>query len=149
TDTSGHASSPVSSPDYSRAADLLGLAQLYPDSPDSEQLDINQPVVDPISQSAGNNALFDDKVLAADTSHSSPIMDSKPAEPESADTKRDNRRADMVSSILSKLQRAFKALKAWEAFTESTRTAIADDCSELIKLAEHLANDSGSPRAKN
>ncbi|KAH9292126.1 hypothetical protein KI387_042686 [Taxus chinensis] len=149
TEASGHASSPVSSPDYSRAADLLGLAQLYPDSPDSEQLDINQPVVDPISQSAGNNALFDDKVLAADTSHSSPIMDSKPAEPESADTKRDNRRADMVSSILSKLQRAFKALKAWEAFTESTRTAIADDCSELIKLAEHLANDSGSPRAKN
>ncbi|KAH9291398.1 hypothetical protein KI387_043409 [Taxus chinensis] len=125
------------------------VAILYPDSPDSEQFDINQPVVEPISQSAGNKALFDEKVLAADTLHSPPIMESKPADSESADAKRDHSRADMVSSILSKLQRAFKALKAWEAFTESTRTAIADDCSELIKLAELLANDSGSPRAKN
>ncbi|KAH9294257.1 hypothetical protein KI387_040536 [Taxus chinensis] len=149
TDASGHAVSPVSSPDSSRAADLLGLAQLYPDSPDSEQLDNSQPVVDPITQSEGNNTLFDDKVLTADTSHSSLILDSKPTKPEFADTNRDNCRVDMVSSILNKLQRAFKALKAWEAFTESTKTAIANDCSELIKLAEHLANDSGSPRAKN
>ncbi|KAH9293702.1 hypothetical protein KI387_041094 [Taxus chinensis] len=149
TEASGRASSPVSSPDFSQAAALLGLAQLYPDSPDPEQLDINQPVVEPISQSAGSKALFDEKILAADSLHSPPLMESNPADSEAADAKRDNSRADMVSSILSKLQRAFKALKAWEAFTDSTRTAIADDCAELIKLAELLAKDSGSPRAKN
>ncbi|KAH9314334.1 hypothetical protein KI387_022961 [Taxus chinensis] len=148
TDASFQAASPVSSPDSSLAADILGLAKLYPDSPDSEQFENNQPVDDPITQSAGNNTLFDDKVPPADTFHSSPILDSTPAAPESADTQRDDCRVDMVSSILNKLQRAFKALKAWEAFTESTKTAIANDCSELINLAEQLANDSGSPRAR-
>ncbi|KAH9302909.1 hypothetical protein KI387_014492, partial [Taxus chinensis] len=140
--------SPVSSLDSSLAADILGLAKLYPDSPDSEQLENNQMVDNPITQSAGNNTLFDDKVPPADTLQSSPILNSTPAAPESADTQRDDRRVDMVSSILNKLQRAFKALKAWEAFTDSTKTAISNDCSELINLAEQLANDSGSPRAR-
>ncbi|KAH9291191.1 hypothetical protein KI387_043615 [Taxus chinensis] len=149
TDACGRAPSPVSSPDFSQAAALLGLAQLYPDSPDPEQLDINQPDVEPISQSVGSKAIFDEKILAADSLHSPPLMESNPADSEAADANRDNSRADMVSSILSKLQRAFKALKAWEAFTDSTRTAIADDCAELIKLADLLAKDSGSPRAKN
>ncbi|KAH9294334.1 hypothetical protein KI387_040464, partial [Taxus chinensis] len=136
-------------PDYSRVADLLGLAQLYPDSPEAEQFDINQHVAEPISQSAGNKAPSDKKDFIADTPHSPPVMDSNTANTESAEAKKDHNRADMISSILSKLQRAFKALKAWEDFTESTRAAIADDCSELIKLTELLANDSGSPRAKN
>ncbi|KAH9294307.1 hypothetical protein KI387_040486, partial [Taxus chinensis] len=114
TEASGHVVSPISSPDSSLVADILGLAKLYPDSPDSEQFDNSQPVVDPITQSAGNNTLFEDKVLTTDTLHSSPILDSTPAAPESADTHRDDRRVDMVSSILNKLQRAFKALKAWE-----------------------------------
>ncbi|KAH9328652.1 hypothetical protein KI387_000760, partial [Taxus chinensis] len=76
-------------------------------------------------------------------------MDSNPADTEYADAKKDHNRAEIISSILSKLQRAFKALKAWEDFTDSTRAAIAEDCSELLKLAELLANESGSPRAKN
>ncbi|KAH9291543.1 hypothetical protein KI387_043266 [Taxus chinensis] len=53
TDTSFKAVSPVSSPDSSLAADILGLAKLYPDSPDSEQLEKNQPVDDPTTQTAG------------------------------------------------------------------------------------------------
>ncbi|KAH9300049.1 hypothetical protein KI387_011632, partial [Taxus chinensis] len=148
TEASGRASSPVSSPDYSQAADLLGLAKLYPDSPGSEQCDVSQPVADPISQAAGSKALLDEIFFAADTLHSTPLMESNPADSESADAKGDQCRADMVSSILSKLQRAFKALKDWEAFTESTRNVIANDCTELIKLADLIANDSGSPRAK-
>ncbi|KAH9290345.1 hypothetical protein KI387_034462, partial [Taxus chinensis] len=132
---------PVCSPNSSLAADILGLAKLYPDSPDSEQLENNQPVDDPITHSVGNNTLLDDKVPPADTFQSSPIQISTPTAPESADTQRDDCRVDMVSSILNKLQRAFKALKAWEAFTDSTKTTIAKDCSELINLSEQLAND--------
>ncbi|KAH9291525.1 hypothetical protein KI387_043285 [Taxus chinensis] len=148
TDTSFKAVSPVSSPDSSLAADILGLAKLYPDSPDLEQLEKNQPVDDPTTQAAGNNPPFDDRDPPADTRHSSPNLNPTPAEPETANTQRDDRRVDMVSSILNKLQRAFKALKAWEAFTESTKSTIAKDCSELITLAEQLADDSGSPRAR-
>ncbi|KAH9292834.1 hypothetical protein KI387_041983 [Taxus chinensis] len=148
TDTSFKAVSPVSSPDSSLAADILGLAKLYPDSPDSEQLENIQPVDDPTTQAARNNPPFDDRDPPADTRHSSPCLNPTPAEPETADTQRDDRRVDMVSSILNKLQRAFKALKAWEAFTESTKCAIAKDYSELITLAEQLADDSGSPRAR-
>ncbi|KAH9317971.1 hypothetical protein KI387_019740, partial [Taxus chinensis] len=103
TDASFQAASPVSSPDSSLAADILGLAKLYPDSPDSEQFENNQPVDDPITQSVGNNTLFDDKVPLADTFQSSPILNSIPAAPESADTQRDDCRVDMVSSILNKL----------------------------------------------
>ncbi|KAH9291493.1 hypothetical protein KI387_042689, partial [Taxus chinensis] len=147
-EASGRASSPVSSPDYSQAADLLGLAKLYPDSPGSEQCDVSQPVNDPISQAAGSKDLLDKKKFAADTHHSTPLMDSNPADFESTDAPGDQCRADIVSSILSKLQRAFKVLKDWEAFTESTRNAIANDCAELIKLADLMANDSGLPRAK-
>ncbi|KAH9314758.1 hypothetical protein KI387_023385, partial [Taxus chinensis] len=95
TDASGHVASPVSSPDSSLAADILGLAKLYPDSPNSDHFDNSQPVVDPITQSVGNNTLFEDKVLTADTFHSSSILDSTPAAPESADTHRDDRRVDM------------------------------------------------------
>ncbi|KAH9319010.1 hypothetical protein KI387_020779, partial [Taxus chinensis] len=95
TDAIFQATSPVSRPDSSLIADILGLAKLYPDSPDSEQLAINQPVEDPITQSAGNNTLFDDKVPPADTFHSSPILDSTPTAPESADTQRDAYRVDM------------------------------------------------------
>ncbi|KAH9327653.1 hypothetical protein KI387_007831, partial [Taxus chinensis] len=149
TEASGRATSPVSSPDFSQAADLLGLAKLYLDSPDSEQCDVSQPVADPISQAARSKALLDEKILVADTLHSTPLMESNPADSEFADAKGDQCRTDMVSSILSKLQRAFKVLKAWEAFTESTRNAIANDCAELIKLADLIANDSSSPRAKN
>ncbi|KAH9291343.1 hypothetical protein KI387_043467 [Taxus chinensis] len=148
TDTSFKAVSPVSSPDTSLAADILGLAKLYPDSPASEQMEINQPVDDPTTQTAGNNPLFDDSDPPADTMQSSPNLNSTPAEPGTADTQRDDRRVDMVSSILNKLQRAFKALKAWEAFTDSTKSTIAKDCSELITLAEQLTEDSGSPRAR-
>ncbi|KAH9287660.1 hypothetical protein KI387_031777 [Taxus chinensis] len=147
TEASGRAFSPVSSPDYSQAADLLGLAKLYPDSPGSEQCDVSQQIKEPISQAAGSKALLDEKIVATDTLHSTPLMDSNPVDSESADAHGGQCRADMVSSILSKLQRAFKALKDWEAFTESTRNAIANDCAELIKLADLLANDSGSPRA--
>ncbi|KAH9291806.1 hypothetical protein KI387_043005 [Taxus chinensis] len=149
TNACGHAPSPVSSPGYSSAADLLGLAHLYPDSPEAEQCDINQHVAEPSSQSAEIKDPSIVKDFAADTPLSPPIMDSNPADTESADAKKDHNRAEIISSILSKLQRAFKALKAWEDFTDSTRAAIADDCSELLKLADLLANESGSPRAKN
>ncbi|KAH9317867.1 hypothetical protein KI387_019636, partial [Taxus chinensis] len=102
----------------------------------------DQPVDDPTTQTAGNNTLFDDRVPPIDTMQSSPNLNSTPAEPGTADTQRDDYRFDMVSSILNKLQRAFKALKAWEAFTVSTKSAIAKDCSKLITLTEQLADDS-------
>ncbi|KAH9292412.1 hypothetical protein KI387_042402 [Taxus chinensis] len=145
---SGHAP-PVSSPDYSSAADLLGLAHLYPDSPEAEQDDTNQHVAEPSPPPADSMDPSAVKDFAADTPLSPPVMDSNTADIESADAKKDHNRAEIISSILSKLQRAFKALKAWEDFTDSTRAALADDCSELLKLADLLANDSGSPRAKN
>ncbi|KAH9308495.1 hypothetical protein KI387_036406, partial [Taxus chinensis] len=84
----------------------------------------------------------------ADTPLSTPAMDFSTADID-ADEKKDQNRADIISSILSKLQRAFKALKDWEDFTNSTRMALANDCSELLKLADLLANESGSPRAKD
>ncbi|KAH9288032.1 hypothetical protein KI387_032149, partial [Taxus chinensis] len=87
-----------------------------------------------------NNTLFDDRDPPADTMQSSLNLNSTPAEPGNADTQWDDRRVDMVSSILNKLQRAFKALKAYDAFTDSTKSAIAKDCSELITLAEQLAD---------
>ncbi|KAH9309064.1 hypothetical protein KI387_036975, partial [Taxus chinensis] len=145
----GHAPSPVSSPDYSSATDLLGLAHLYPDSPEAEQGDINQHVAEPSSHSAGTKDPSVVKDFAADTPLSPPVMDSNTADIESADAKKDHNRVEIISSILSKLRRSFKALKAWEEFTDSTRAALANDCSELLKLADLLANDSGSPRAKN
>ncbi|KAH9322185.1 hypothetical protein KI387_016824 [Taxus chinensis] len=148
TEASGRTSSPVSSLDYSQATNLLGLAKLYPDSPGTEQCDVSQPVADPISQVVGSKALLDEFFFAADTLHSTHLMDTNPADSESADAKGVQCSTDLVSSILSKLQHAFKALKDWEAFTESTRNAIANDCMELIKLADLMANDSGSPRAK-
>ncbi|KAH9318825.1 hypothetical protein KI387_020594 [Taxus chinensis] len=81
TDTSFKVVSPVSSPDTSLAEDILGLAKLYPDSPASEQLETNQPVDDPTSQTVGNNLLFDDSEPPADTMKSSPNLNSTPAEP--------------------------------------------------------------------
>ncbi|KAH9324434.1 hypothetical protein KI387_004612, partial [Taxus chinensis] len=51
-----------------------------------------------------------------------------------ADSTRDERRVELVSSFLSKLQRAFTTLKAWEDFTDITRKSIAIDCAELITL---------------
>ncbi|KAH9297642.1 hypothetical protein KI387_029324 [Taxus chinensis] len=148
TNASGHTPSPVSSPGLSGAADLLGLAQLYPDSSEEEQGDINQCVVEPSSHSAGSKDPSAVKDFTADTPLSTPVLESNTADID-ADAKNDHNRADIISSILSKLQRAFKALKAWEDFTDSTRVALANDCSELLKLADLLANDSGSPRAKN
>ncbi|KAH9324922.1 hypothetical protein KI387_005100 [Taxus chinensis] len=148
TNASGRAPSPVSSPGLSGAADLLGLAQLYPDSSEEEQGDINQFVTDPPSPSAGSKEPSAVKVSTADTPLSTPVKDCDTADID-ADDKKDHSRADIISSILSKLQRAFKALKAWEDFTNSTRVALANDCSELLKLADLLANDSGSPRAKD
>ncbi|KAH9295685.1 hypothetical protein KI387_039273, partial [Taxus chinensis] len=148
TNASGRAPSPVSSPGLSGAADLLGLAQLYPDSSEEEQGDINQFVADPPSHSAGSKEPSAVKDSTADTPLSTPVMDCDTADID-ADDKKDHSRADIISSILSKLQRAFKALKAWEDFTNSTRVALANDCSELLKLADLLANDSGSPRAKD
>ncbi|KAH9312377.1 hypothetical protein KI387_027412, partial [Taxus chinensis] len=145
----GHAPSPVSSPSYSSVADLLGLAHLYPDSPEAEQGDINQHVAEPSSHSASTKDPSVVKDFTADTPLSPHVMDSNTTDIESTDAKKENNRAEIISSILSKLQRAFKALKAWEDFTDSTRAALADDCSELLKLADLLANDSGSPRAKN
>ncbi|KAH9324529.1 hypothetical protein KI387_004707, partial [Taxus chinensis] len=149
TDTSFNAVSPVSNPDTSLADDILGLAKLYPDSPASEQMETNQPVDDPIPQTVGDIPIFADSKPLADILKSSPNLDSIPTEPMVADFQRDERRVELVSSILNKLQRTFNALKAWEAFTDSTRSAIAKDCSELITLAEQLAEDSGSPRARN
>ncbi|KAH9295568.1 hypothetical protein KI387_039156, partial [Taxus chinensis] len=138
----------IMSPGLSGAADLLGLAQLYPDSSEEEQGDINQFVADPPSHSAGSKEPSNVKDSTADTPLSTPAMDFSTADID-ADEKKDQNRADIISSILSKLQRAFKALKDWEDFTNSTRMALANDCSELLKLADLLANDSGSPRAKD
>ncbi|KAH9314722.1 hypothetical protein KI387_023349 [Taxus chinensis] len=56
---------------------------------------------------------------------------------------------NLISSTLNKLQRAFTTLKACESFTDTTRIAIAKDCFELLALTDQLAEDSGSPRAKN
>ncbi|KAH9295130.1 hypothetical protein KI387_038718 [Taxus chinensis] len=145
---SGRAPSPVSSPGLSGVADLLGLAQLYPDSSEEEQGDINQFVADPPSHSAGSKEPSNVKDSTADTPLSTPAMDFSTADID-ADEKKDQNRADIISSILSKLQHAFKALKDWEDFTNSTRMALANDCSELLKLADLLANDSDSPRAKD
>ncbi|KAH9291484.1 hypothetical protein KI387_043325 [Taxus chinensis] len=136
-------------PDTSLADDILGLAKLYPDSPASEQIETNQPVEDPNSQKFGDILVFTDSKPHADTLKSPSNMDANPAEPVVADSQRDERRVELVSSILNKLQRAFNALKAWEVFTDTTRNAIAKDCSELITLADQLAEDSGSPRARN
>ncbi|KAH9298565.1 hypothetical protein KI387_030247, partial [Taxus chinensis] len=102
----------------------------------------------PSSHSAGSKEPSAIKDSTADTPLSTPVMDPNTADID-ADDKNDHNRVDIISSILSKLQRAFKALKAWEDFMNSTRMALANDCSELLKLADLLANDSGSPRAKD
>ncbi|KAH9324747.1 hypothetical protein KI387_004925, partial [Taxus chinensis] len=149
TDTSKKEISPVSSPDTSLVDDILGLAKLYPDSPATEQIETNQPVEDPNTQKVGDILDFTDSEPHANTPKSPSNMDANPTEPVVADSLRDERRVELVSSILNKLQRAFNTLKAWEDFTETTRNAIARDCSELFTLADQLAEDSGSPRARN
>ncbi|KAH9311979.1 hypothetical protein KI387_027014, partial [Taxus chinensis] len=102
----------------------------------------------PTTQATGNNPPFEDIDPPTDTRHSSPCLNPTLAELETTDTQRDDHRVDMFSSILKKLQCAFKDLKSWEAFTESTKCTISKDFSELITLAEQLADDSGSPRAR-
>ncbi|KAH9302979.1 hypothetical protein KI387_014562, partial [Taxus chinensis] len=133
----------------SLADDILGLAKLYPDSLASEKMETNQPVKDPNTQKFGDISDSGDNEPHANTPKSPSNMDANPAEPTVADSLRDDRRVDLVSSILSKPQRAFTTLKAWENFNDTTKNAIARDCSELITLANHLAEDSGSPRARN
>ncbi|KAH9300653.1 hypothetical protein KI387_012236, partial [Taxus chinensis] len=93
--------------------------------------------------------LLDELDPHADTLKSPSNMDVNPTEPVVVDSQRDEHRVELVSSILNKLQCTFNALKAWEVFTDTTRNAIARDCSELITLVDQLAEDSGSPRARN
>ncbi|KAH9328466.1 hypothetical protein KI387_000574 [Taxus chinensis] len=61
----------------------------------------------------------------------------------------EDRRVELVTSILAKLQRSFLVLKAWEIFIENTREVITKDCMELLTLTDQLANESSSIQAKN
>ncbi|KAH9289757.1 hypothetical protein KI387_033874, partial [Taxus chinensis] len=106
-------------------------------------------VDDPSIQKVGDSLDSADSEHYAHSLNMPPKPEASSAEIVAADSLRDDCRVDLVSSILNKLQRAFTTLKAWESFTDTTRTAIAKDCSELLALADQLAEDSGSPRAKN
>ncbi|KAH9305769.1 hypothetical protein KI387_010173 [Taxus chinensis] len=95
--------SPVFSPNVSHTKDILGLAQLYPDSPNSVQMETTQPFVDTNIHNAGDDLDSANSSPRTNSPLSPPNQDLNPAKPVVADSARDERRVELVSSILSKL----------------------------------------------
>ncbi|KAH9324539.1 hypothetical protein KI387_004717, partial [Taxus chinensis] len=149
-DTGTMVVSHVSSPYSPLADDLLGHVKLYLDSLDSKKLEVKEDLLvdDPSIQKVGDNSDSTDRKHHAHSWNMPSKPEASSAETAVADSLRDDRRVDLVSSILNKLQRAFTTLKAWESFTDNSRTAIAKYCFELLALADQLVEDLGSPKAK-
>ncbi|KAH9291971.1 hypothetical protein KI387_042836 [Taxus chinensis] len=156
------ASSPASSSELHLSDALLGLAKLYPDSPDSGLIGLDEELKEEglNFQRGTENIIMDDSEISPQDIQ----MEAAPNWEDTAtgNTTKDNigtvadtnnhpeeRHVELVTSILAKLQRSFSVLKAWEIFTDNTRAAITKDCSELLTLADQLAEESGSIQAKN
>ncbi|KAH9310672.1 hypothetical protein KI387_025707, partial [Taxus chinensis] len=156
------ASSPASSLELRLSDTLLGLAQLYPDSPNYGLIGLDVEFKEEALnfQWSPDNIIMEDR----DTSPQDVQMDVVPnwKDVASGNTTKVNieiaantenhpedHHVELVTSILAKLQRSFSVLKAWEIVTENTRAAITKDYSELLTLADQLANELGSIQAKN
>ncbi|KAH9297341.1 hypothetical protein KI387_029023 [Taxus chinensis] len=156
------ASSPVSSSELRLSDALLGLAKLYPDSPESGPVDMDEePNEEGLNLQSGteNFIMVDSGIIPQDIQMEAPskVEDTVTGnivgddDGTAADTSNqpEDRQVELVSSILAKLQRSFSFLKAWEIFTDNTRAAITKDFSELIALCDQLAEESGSIHAKH
>ncbi|KAH9302380.1 hypothetical protein KI387_013963, partial [Taxus chinensis] len=93
----------VSSPNVSHAEDTLGLAQLYPDSLDSMQMETTKTFVDTTIHNVGDDLDLANSSPQTNSPLSPPNQDLNPIEPVVADSVRDECRVELVSSILSKL----------------------------------------------
>ncbi|KAH9294305.1 hypothetical protein KI387_040498, partial [Taxus chinensis] len=152
----------VSSSDLLLSEALLGLATLYLDSPDSRPMNMEEEFLaegQTVQLGTDEVKMVDSEIIHHDmlTEAHPKVEDTQAGSNSRANdvittddnTQPEDSQVDMVSSILSKLQRSFTILKAWEAYTNNIRTAITKYCSKLIALADLLAEESGSIHAKN
>ncbi|KAH9291605.1 hypothetical protein KI387_043208, partial [Taxus chinensis] len=156
------ASSTTSSSELRLSNTLLGLSQLYPDSPESDPigLEVELKVEGLNFQLDADNIIMEDR----DTNPKDVQMDVVPNWKDSASgniekantdsaTDTENHPEDchveLVTSILAKLQCSFSILKSLETFTENTKATITKDCTELLMLVDQLADELGSIHANN